>query len=204
MNKVWYILIIIGILLGLFTNHLTDMGSTVLEVGTQTFDVFLKMGLQILFWNGIFHIAIKAGLIQAITKIFRKPLSFLFPEVSVKDKTMEYICANLIANLLGIGLASTPMALKALEELQKKNVDKSKPTRSMHTLVLLNIAGFSLFPTSLIGMRKAYRGTVSMKLVLMLLFAMFVFTTIVLVLDFLCHHFLKRKTKCKSSPYTLL
>lgn len=205
MNKIWYVLIVIGLIICICTNNMENVGAIILESGTNAFDVFLKIALLILFWNGVFNIAIQSGMIKNLTNRLRRPLSKLFPEVDPNTLAMEYICSNIVANVLGLGSAATPLGLKAMEELQKINPTKNKASRSMVTFVLLNVSTLTIFPTTIIGMRKAYHGESPFNLIILLIIVTIFSTTIAILLDRIFYHFEKRKKKkCKSSPYTLL
>ena len=68
---------------------------------------------------------------------------------------MEEICANLAANLLGVGNAATPMALRALEKMQKNNPQKDVATGDMITLTVLNTCSVTLIPSTLLALRRA-------------------------------------------------
>lgn len=60
---------------------------------------------------------------------------------------------NMTANILGIGNASTPLGLKAMETLQKNNKDKEKLSDSMAMLIVLNTASLQIIPTTIIAIR---------------------------------------------------
>lgn len=205
MSKIWYILIAIGLVLCIFTGNIENVGAVILESGTNAFNVFLKISLLILFWNGIFNIAIQSGMIKNVTNFLKRPLAKLFPEVQPNSLAMEYICSNIVANILGLGSAATPLGLKAMEELQKMNPNKKKASRPMITFVLLNVSTLTIFPTTIIGMRKAYHGESPVHLILLLIVVTIFSTSVAIILDNLFYQFSKRKKKkCKSLPYTLL
>ena len=62
---------------------------------------------------------------------------------------------NVSANILGIGNASTPLGLKAMNELQKLNPKKHIASHDMCMFVVLNTASLQLIPTSVIALRSA-------------------------------------------------
>ena len=65
----------------------------------------------------------------------------------------EQIAMNMTANILGIGNASTPLGLKAMETLQKDNKDKERLSDSMAMLIVLNTASLQIIPTTIIAIR---------------------------------------------------
>ena len=66
-------------------------------------------------------------------------------------KLYNYLSSNVMANLLGMGTLSTISGLKAFGYIYNM---KKKVSREMLTLVIVNSAGLSLFPSSLIMLRK--------------------------------------------------
>lgn len=168
MNKVWTALLVIGIVVSFLTGSIDKLGTVIVESATDAFNIFLKVALLILFWNGVFNIAIQSGLIKNITKLLKKPLSFLFPDVDKDSVCMEYICSNMVANMLGLGSAATPLGLKAFEMLQNEN-KKDHPSRAMMTFVLLNISTLTLFPTTIISLRAMYKGTTEFSFIVLMI-----------------------------------
>lgn len=101
------------------------------------------------------QIAKDSSLSKKLAKLLRPVIKFLFPDVDEKDKAHEEISLNIIANILGLGNASTPLGLKAMESLQEKNDNKKVLSNSMAILVLLNTASIQLIPTTVIAIRSS-------------------------------------------------
>jgi spore maturation protein SpmB len=62
---------------------------------------------------------------------------------------------NFSANMLGLDNAATPVGLKAMQELQELNPDKETATNAQIMFLVLNTAGITLIPTSVIALRLA-------------------------------------------------
>ena len=62
---------------------------------------------------------------------------------------------NIIANILGLGNAATPLGLKAMEELQKENNNKDTLSDNMMMLIVLNTASLQIIPTTVIAIRSS-------------------------------------------------
>lgn len=58
---------------------------------------------------------------------------------------------NFSANAIGLSNAATPMGIKAMEELQKENIDKTSASNAMCMLLAMNTAGFQLIPATVIA-----------------------------------------------------
>lgn len=197
MNKIWNILIVVGIVVCFFTGSIEKMGNVIVNSSMAAFNVFLKIGLLIMFWNGVFNIAIESGMIKNLTKLLKKPLHFIFKDVDPDSKCMEYISSNIIANMLGLGSAATPLGLKAFEELQKMN-NKDIPSRSMVKFVLLNISTLTFFPTTIISLRAMSGGSNDISLVTLMILVTLCATIITLILEKIFFKIYQKRDKvCK-------
>ena len=63
---------------------------------------------------------------------------------------------TIVANLLGMGNAATPLGIKAVGELKRLSPDPGRATDEMCMLVVLNTASLQLIPTTLISLRQSY------------------------------------------------
>jgi len=187
MNKVWVFLLLLTFVYGYFSDNLESMVSSILDVPQKSLELAISIGGLIIIYSGIFQMAISSGVIEFIGKIF-KPLSkALFPRLDVNSKIHNYICSNITANLLGLGIASTPMALKIISELKKDE----KVTKEMITLLIINITSFSIFPLSILSIREKYNSNIGIKIWLSLIFLTFIVSLIAIIID----HFLQKVKK---------
>ena len=108
-----------------------------LDSSSKAFEIFLQTAILILFWGGLFQIAIDSGMVKRFSTLLRKPLKMIYPELDCESKAYELICSNMVANILGLGAAATPIGLQAFKELKKLAKDKTKPTRSMLTFIII-------------------------------------------------------------------
>lgn len=109
----------------------------------------------ITLWCGIMQIAKDSSLSTKLAKCLKPLIKFLFPDVSETEPAHEEISLNIIANILGLGNAATPLGIKAMESLQKNNKTKDTLNNSMLILVLLNTASLQLIPTTVISIRSS-------------------------------------------------
>lgn len=192
-NKIWSFLIIVGIIISVFTGQINHMGDVIIASTTQAFDVFFKMAILILFWGGIFNIAIESNLIKTLTHYFKRPLKYLFPELDINSDAMNYIASNILANLLGLGAAATPLGLKAFKAMQDLN-QKDSPSRSMITFIVINVSSLTFFPTTILSLRQMYHGNTD-NITLILMIAMTVISTIIAIILDRILNFFKEKNK---------
>jgi spore maturation protein A len=103
-------------------------------------------------WLGIVKIADAAGLMKLLARGIAPVLRRLFPEVPRDHPAIASMMMNIAANMLGLSNAATPLGLKAMEDLQKLNLNPGVATNSMCTFLAVNTAGLQLIPASMISL----------------------------------------------------
>ena len=68
------------------------------------------------------------------------------------QQVYNYLSSNLLANLLGLGTLATLSGLKAIQSLKQEKHSK----QAMIMLVVVNTAGFSIVPTTMMTLRQSY------------------------------------------------
>lgn len=152
----WTFLIIIGILYSLITGNIEVINNSILTNAGKALDLILSLLPTIVLWSGIMKIAEDAGILTKFASFLRPILSKLFPSVPSNHPSLGYIASNIAANMLGLGSAATPFGLKAMGELQKINSKKDTASNAMITFLVLNTAGVTIIPTTIIALRLAY------------------------------------------------
>ena len=151
MNYIWSFLIIISFIFGAINGKLQDVVNAILTGAETGIQVSIGLCGIMVFWLGIMKIAEKSGIVEILSKILNPIAKLLFKESSKNDKAIANIAMNFSANALGLANAATPMGLKAMNELQKENKDKSSASNSMCMLLAMNTAGFQLIPATVIA-----------------------------------------------------
>ena len=100
-------------------------------------------------------IASKTTLINKLTKVVQPFINFLFPDLRNNDKIKKEISMNMIANILGLGNAATPLGLKAMQSMQEENYKKDTLSNSMMVFILINTASIQIIPTTVIAIRNS-------------------------------------------------
>ena len=129
------------------------LNKQILSSGKVTLDLILQMLPIVCLWLGVANIAKESGLLKKLTLFLEPILHKIFPEIPKGHSALGYISSNIIANMFGLGNAATPFGLKAMEEMQKLNKDKTVASRSMITFLVINTCGITLVPTTIISLR---------------------------------------------------
>ena len=111
----------------------------------------------ICLWNGIMKIASQTSIITKLTKALRPVMKILFPDIDEKEDVHQEMSMNIVANIMGLGNAATPLGLKAMTSLQKLNNKKDTLSNSMAMFIVLNTASLQIIPTTVIAIRTSLR-----------------------------------------------
>ena len=155
LNIVWPIFIIISFIYAIFSGNLEKLNSSIFESTETAINLSLTMLGTMCLWNGIIEIAMNTTLIDKLNKILKPIINFLFPEVKDNREITSEISMNMIANILGLGNAATPLGLKAMKSMQKCNTKKDTLSNSMLMLIVINTASIQLIPTTVIAIRTS-------------------------------------------------
>ena len=109
------------------------------------------------------EIASKTQIINYLSKILKPITKKLF--LDLNEKSYNNIIMNMIANILGLGNAATPLGLKAMKELQKENSNKEELSDNMMMLIVLNTASLQIIPTTIIAIRGSLGSTNPTKII---------------------------------------
>jgi len=155
-SVIWIILILVGIFYYLVTGNLDALNNEILTNANKALELMLELMPIIVLWTGIMKIAEDSGLLHKFSRLLEPLLKKLFPSVPKDNLALGYIASNIAANAMGLGSAATPFGLKAMSELQKINDQKDTASEAMITFLVLNTAGVTIVPTTILAMRVMY------------------------------------------------
>lgn len=149
-------MIVIGIIYGALTGKIANVSTSTINSAKEAVTLCIAMLGVMSLWMGLMEVAKGVGLIDKLTKGLRPVLRILFPDIPKDHIVNEYIASNMIANILGLGWAATPMGLKAIKEMAKLNNMRDKASPDMCTFLIINISSLQLIPVNIIAYRSQY------------------------------------------------
>ena len=155
LNIVWPIFIIMSFSFAIFSGNIEKLNSSIFESTTDAINLSISLLGTICLWNGIMQIASSTSVIEKLTKFLKPAIKFLFPELKNNEKIQKEISMNMVANILGLGNAATPLGLKAMQSMQEENSKKDTLTDSMMMFIVLNTASIQIIPTTVIAIRNS-------------------------------------------------
>ena len=161
LNLIWIGFIVVGFVAALvqalqgdveiFSRVLTGL----FDSAKTGFDISLGLVGIMSLWLGIMKIGERGGLIQLFGRALGPFFRRVFPDIPAGHPASGSIVMNFSANVLGLDNAATPLGLKAMSELQEINPQKDTASNPMIMFLVLNTAGITLIPTSIIAIRQA-------------------------------------------------
>lgn len=155
LNILWPIFIILSVVYGLISGKLEQINNGIFESLSDAVELSITFLGTICLWNGIMEICKKTTLIDKLTKFLKPFINFLFQELKKNEIAKQEISMNMIANILGLGNAATPLGLKAMKTMQKENPKKDTLSNSMMMFIVINTASIQLIPTNVIAIRTS-------------------------------------------------
>ena len=165
LNLLWAAMILLGVIFAACTGRMSEVTNAALSGAGEAISLCITMAGVMALWMGLMEIAAKAGLIDKMTRGIGPFLSFLFPRIPKNHPARGYIATNIIANVLGLGLACTPAGLKGMEELANLERERGNTgymteertaSNEMCTFLILNISSLQLIPVNMIAYRSQY------------------------------------------------
>ena len=155
LNIMWPAFILISFLYGILIGNVEAVNQSIFESSASAVKLSITFFGTICLWNGIMKIAQETSFVTKLTKMLKPIINFLFPDIKQNEQAKEEISMNIIANILGLGNAATPLGLKAMKTLQKENPKKDTITNSMAMFIVINTASLQLIPTTVIAIRAS-------------------------------------------------
>ncbi len=155
LNFIWPIFIIVSFTYAIFAGNLEELNASIFESTESVIQLCMTLLGTISLWNGIMQIANESSILEKLTKFMSPIVKLLFPEMKHNKQIQKEISMNMIANILGLGNAATPLGMKAMKSMQEENDQKDTLSNSMAMFIVINTASIQLIPTTVIAIRTS-------------------------------------------------
>ena len=153
LNIIWPIFIIISVVYAFLSGNIENVSNGIFESAEEAVKLTLTFFGTLCLWNGII-------------------------EIKKNEEAYEEISMNMVANLLGLGNAATPLGLKAMKTMQKENTKKDTLSNSMAMFIVINTASLQVIPTNIIAIRSSLNSTSPSGIILQVWIATIVAATV--------------------------
>lgn len=160
LNYIWIAFLVIAFVVACVqliffgnTQIFSDIMTAAFGSAKSGFEISLGLTGALSLWLGIMKIGEKGGVIQSLSRVVAPFFVKIFPEIPKDHPAMASMFMNLSATMLGLDNAATPMGLKAMKEMQELNTNKDTASNSMILFLVLNTAGLTLIPITVMVYR---------------------------------------------------
>ena len=155
LNIIWPLFIILSFVYSIICGNTEEINNSIFESAKNAVELTITFMGTVCLWNGLMQIVKETTIIKKIVKIINPVISKIIPNINNNKKIKEEIAMNIVANMLGLGNAATPLGLKAMETMQKENYNKDRLTDTMMMFIVLNTASLQIIPTTVIAIRSS-------------------------------------------------
>ena len=160
LNYIWIAFFFIGFIVALgqliFAGNTQIFNNLVNAVFTNAktgFEISLGLTGALTLWMGLLRVGEKGGVVNILGKAMGPLFQKLFPGLPKGHPAYGSIMLNIAANMLNLDNAATPVGLKAMKEMQEANPNKEKASDAQIMFLVLNAAGLTIIPVSVIVYR---------------------------------------------------
>ena len=189
LNILWPIFIIISYVYAMLYGNIETINNAIFESTESAVNLTITLFGTMCLWNGLMEIAANTNLINRLTKLLKPFVNFLFKGTKNNKKIREEISMNMVANMLGLGNAATPLGLKAMKSTQEENTDKKRLSDDMATFIILNTASIQIIPTTVIAIRMSLGSLEPTKIIFAVWFSTICAAIVGIIVTKLCIKF---------------
>ena len=122
-------------------------------------DISLGLIGILCFWLGILELVEKNGIAQKISHKLYPFFKVIMKDIPKDSPAISSIVLNMSANFLGLDNAATPIGIRAMEQLQEHNKDKTQASDAQILFMLINSSSVCFIPIT-IFMYRAQMGAI--------------------------------------------
>ena len=154
MGMIWMVLVVTAVIAAALEGNLGALSPAVMEGASSAIRLALSLAGALCLWSALAKRMEKAGALRGLARGMRPVFRRLFPQASRDETAVGYLCANVSANLLGLGNAATPMGIAAVKRMQELAHTRTA-TDEMCRLIVMNTASIQLLPTTVAAVRAS-------------------------------------------------
>lgn len=153
MKTIWIVLIGLGLVFSFINGRPETVTDVLFFDLQQSVELILSLLPVMAFWTGLMAIVEKSGILNKLSIIIKPAVRFLFKEVQSDKKAVNAIIMTIAANMLGIGNSATAFGIRAMQEMQLANRDKTTASNAMCMFLIINVSSIQLIPLNIIKLR---------------------------------------------------
>lgn len=141
-----------ALLFSVINGNISELSEAILAKSGEAVSLAISICGTMCLWCGVIKVAEAAGLVEKLSRLLSPLVCVLFRGVKKGSCAAGLITMNLAANILGLGNATTPLGIKAMEALSDGT---GTATDDMIMLTVLNTASLQIIPATAAALRTA-------------------------------------------------
>lgn len=150
LSWLWAGMILVALVFGILHSTLGAVSAAVMSGAETATNLAISLAGPMCLWCGVGELMRRSGLRDKLGRLLSPVLGRLFPKLQKNKDGFSALCANVTANLLGLGNAATPMGISACCAMGDGT---GKATDEQCRLVVMNTASIQLLPTTVAALR---------------------------------------------------
>ena len=159
MNVIFGIILIAAMTTMLFVSP-EGVLSAFISGGEKALALAVQMTVVYAVWLGGLKVFEKTGLSNKCAKMLKPANKLLFG--ALPDKANDYVSLNISANILGMSGATTPMGIKAVQEMEKHKGTEY----AIAMFFVINATSVQLIPSSVLALRIKFGASAASDIIL--------------------------------------
>lgn len=157
MKVILIVLPVAAVICGICTGRLPEVSAAVLDGAAGAVTLAISLCGIMCLWSGLMRVAEECGAVRVMSALLSPLVNFLFRGLEKGGRAAQLISMNLSANILGLGNATTPLGIQAMESIkQEEGQPEGAPASdNMIMLTVLNTASLQLIPATAAALRSA-------------------------------------------------
>lgn len=159
MNLIFGVILIVTMTMMLFMSPERVL-SAFISGGEKALALSVQMTVIYAVWLGILNVFEKTGLSIKFARALKPANKWLFG--ALPDKANDYVSLNISANILGMSGATTPMGIKAVNEMEKYKGTEY----AIAMFFVINATSVQLIPSSVLALRIKFGAATASDIIL--------------------------------------
>ena len=175
MNVIFGIILIVSMTMLLFVSPESVL-SAFIAGGEKALALSVQMTVVYAVWLGVLNVFEQTGLSDKCAKALKPANKLLFG--TLPEKANDYVSLNISANMLGMSGATTPMGIKAIQEMEKHKGTEY----AIAMFFVINATSVQLIPSSVLALRIKFGAAAASDIILPTILATLVSSVIGILL----------------------
>ena len=151
LNIIWAFMLLVSAIAAVANGRVEVMVNHIPANANRAIEIAVALIGVTAFWLGLMKVAEEGGAVNFMANMLKPLMRLLFPDVPVAHPAMHMMAFSLVSSMLGLNNASIPIAIRAMQALQKINSNPTRASNAMCLFLVITSSSIQLLPTTAIA-----------------------------------------------------